>query len=491
MDGDKAALPDFSITYGQLPPMFYRHVAATAVAKPQWLLRNDAHAAALGLPAGWLATESALSALAGNAPLPGTTPLAMAYSGHQFGGWSPLLGDGRALLIGEVVSSDGVRHDLHLKGSGATPYSRNGDGRAALGPMLREYIVSEAFAGLGIPTTRALAVVGTGEEVYRRTKEPGGILTRTARSHVRVGTFQFAAAHGDVPDLAALLNYETARNFPGLAAGESKALSFLRQVISRQALLIAPWMAAGFIHGVMNTDNMQVAGETIDFGPCAFMDKFHPQKVFSSIDHHGRYAWDQQATIAQWNLTRLAESLLPLLHQDKDQAVGLAKAELTLFMPAFENHFEALMRTKFGLTSAHPDDGAFIAQALTCMMQGEADFTLFFRRLTQLAAGGNDTPFQTVLNSTALAQTFLQLWRARLTAQGEPDVLSMQNANPVRIARNHRIEEAIQAAYAGDIAVALRLAEAVRRPFEERHDWEDLEVPPGDDEEVRQTFCGT
>jgi serine/tyrosine/threonine adenylyltransferase len=315
-----ASQPSFSITFDRLPGLFFRHLDATPVSSPRWLLRNDRLAARLGISDDWFRSDAALQALAGNARLPGAIPLAMAYSGHQFGGWAPLLGDGRALLVGEIVAPDGSRFDLHLKGSGPTPYSRNGDGRAALGPMLREYIVSEAFAGLGIPTTRSLAVVATGDDVYRRQKEPGGVLTRVAKSHVRVGTFQLAAANQDVTAIKQLMHHELARNFGTPPDTENPAQWFLRQVIARQSVLIAQWMAVGFIHGVMNTDNMQVAGETIDFGPCAFMDVFHPQKVFSSIDHHGRYAWDKQPNIAQWNLTRVAESLLPLL--DDEQGGG-------------------------------------------------------------------------------------------------------------------------------------------------------------------------
>ena len=491
MDGAGPQTPNFAITYGELPALFHRQVEATPVASPHALLRNDKLAAELGIDKAWFATDVALQAMAGNTRLPGAVPLAMAYSGHQFGGWSPLLGDGRALLIGEWVTPDGTRIDLHLKGSGPTSYSRNGDGRAALGPMLREYIVSEAFAGLGIPTTRSLAVVTTGEEVYRRVKEPGGILTRTAKSHVRVGTFQLAAANQDRDALQALLTHEITRNFGNVPGNENAAQWFLRQVIARQAPLIAQWMGAGFIHGVMNTDNMQVAGETIDFGPCAFMDVFHPQKVFSSIDEYGRYAWDKQPTIALWNLTRLAESLLSLFDENQDKAVEKATTELALFMPAFEKNFEKALLAKLGVTLPHKNDGAFIAQSFTHMMQGEADFTLFFRHLTQLAAGGPEKPFRKVMKDDAIADAFLSHWRGRLGVQGKPDVEAMQKANPIRIARNHRIEEAIQAAYAGDIAAALRLVEAVQNPFEERPDLEDLELPPREEEEVRQTFCGT
>ncbi len=480
--------PDFSIGFNSLPPLFYTETEAGNVANPHWVLRNDALARQLGL-GDWLQSPAALAALAGNARLPGAIPLAMAYSGHQFGGWSPLLGDGRALLAGEWLAPDGTRYDLHLKGSGATRYARNGDGRAALGPMLREYIVSEAFAGLGIPATRSLAVIATGEEVHRQKKEPGAVLTRVAKSHVRVGTFQLAAASGDRDALEALLLHELARNFAVVPTGDNAARWFLNQVIARQASLMAQWLAVGFIHGVMNTDNMQVAGETIDFGPCAFMDRFHPQKVFSSIDHHGRYAWDKQPGIAMWNLTRLAESLLALLDDDQDKSVAKARAELELFMPAFERHFESAMRAKLGWGAGADGDGELIAKLLGHLMTGEADFTLFFRHLTQLASGHDAAPLVALFNSEERAQGLLELWRQR--AGTAPDVAAMRCANPIFIARNHRVEEAISAANVGDTAPALKLLAVLQTPFAEQPEFSDLEMPPTEDEEVRQTFCGT
>ncbi len=481
--------PDFAITYGQLPALFHRRVPLTLVKEPAWALRNDELAKTMGIDAAWFASDAAVQAFAGNAPLPGAEPLAMAYSGHQFGGWSPLLGDGRALLAGEWIARDGTRFDLHLKGSGATHYSRNGDGRATLGAMLREYIVSEAFAGLGIPTTRSLCVVTTGEPVYRQTTEPGAVLTRVAKSHVRVGTFQLAAANRDTDALKALLTHELARNFPPVPEGTNPARAFLREVAARQASLIAQWMCAGFIHGVMNTDNMQVAGETIDFGPCAFMDRFHPQKVFSSIDQYGRYAWDKQPTIALWNLTRLAESLLSLLDDELDQAIEIAKDELARFMPAFEQHFENGMRAKLGWRGVEDSDGEAIATLFTHMMKGGADFTVFFRRLSQVAAGADESIMAGVFSAPDDAAAVLAHWRAR--AGNTPDVAAMQKANPIRIARNHRVEEAIRAANTGDFSIAKRLIAAVQSPFTDEPAFADLEAPPTEGEEVRQTFCGT
>lgn len=480
---------NFALTYTALPALFHRRGDLSPVAGPRWLLRNESLAKTLGLDANWFASDDALQALSGNAPLPGAAPVAMAYSGHQFGGWSPLLGDGRALLAGEWLAPDGIRYDLHLKGSGPTIYARRGDGRATLGAMLREYIVSEAFAGLSIPSTRSLCVIGTGEDVYRQTTEPGAVLTRVAKSHVRVGTFQLAAANHHQEALQALLHHELARNFPPVPNGEIPARFFLREATARQAKLIAQWMGVGFIHGVMNTDNMQVAGETIDFGPCAFMDRFHPQKVFSSIDHHGRYAWDKQPNMALWNLTRLAESLLPLLDGNQDKAIAMAQDDLARFMPTFEQHFEALMRKKLGWGDAQPGDSEAIASLFTHMMRGNADFTLFFRRLTQVAGGADARFLDDVFASAEEAGACGALWRTR--AGSAPDLTAMQAANPIRIARNHRVEEAIVAANTGDLSKATRLIAALQNPYSEEAAWADLEAPPAEDEIVRQTFCGT
>jgi uncharacterized protein YdiU (UPF0061 family) len=486
---DKAQGSPFALSYRSLPSLFHAEAAATPVANPHWLIRNDGLAKALGLDAAWLASDAALQAFAGNASLPGVAPLAMGYSGHQFGGWSPRLGDGRALLIGEWLALSGQRYDLHLKGSGPTPFSRRGDGRAALGPMLREYLVSEGFAGLGVPTSRALAVVATGENVYRQRAEPGAVLTRVARSHVRVGTFQWVATQGGPDDLQALLDYEVARNFGAVPAGENRALWFLREVIARQARLVAQWMAVGFIHGVMNTDNMQVAGESLDFGPCAFLDRFHPKKVFSSIDEYGRYAWDQQPSMAPWNLSRLAESLLPLIDDVQEAGIEKATDALGSFMPAFEGHFEDAMRAKLGWRGRDGEDGARISDVLRAMMEGAADFTLTFRRLTQVAGGGGTAAFAQLFSPGVQADRFLELWRGR--AGDAPDVVAMRAANPIFIPRNHRIAEALAAAEAGDMAPTRRLAAALIHPFTDDPAMADLEDPPLPNEEVKLTFCGT
>jgi serine/tyrosine/threonine adenylyltransferase len=408
-----------------------------------------------------------MAALSGNCPWENVEPVSLAYSGHQFGNWNPTMGDGRAHLIATLEGG----WELHLKGSGATPFSRNGDGRAALGPMLREYIVSEAFAGLGIPTTRCLAVVATGEQVYRRRREPGGIVARIAKSHVRVGTFQFAAAHLGRDGVQTLFEHERSRSHPHT----DNVREFLASVISRQARLIAQWMCVGFIHGVMNTDNMAISGETIDFGPCAFMDTFHPQKVFSSIDAYGRYAWDQQAGIGLWNLTRFAESLLSLLADDSEMAVEIAKAELALFNPQFEDAFETGMLRKLGISGRREDDAEFIANMLRVLMDEKLDYTLFFRELTR---------------GVLLSAQADEIWKARLAGVA-PDITMMRSANPVYIARNHQVEAALTEAESGNMTRFDTLATLLKTPFVEQQNMAEFEAAPLPEQEVTQTFCGT
>jgi serine/tyrosine/threonine adenylyltransferase len=468
----------FEASYSNLPEALFRAANAEPVAAPQFVIQNEKLADEIGISAAWLKSDEALQSLSGNAPLPDTPSIAMAYAGHQFGHFVPSLGDGRAVLIGEVVGPDGVRRDLHLKGAGRTPYSRGGDGRATLRAMLREYIVSEAMAAFGIPTTRSLAVVATGEMVPREQLEHGAVLTRVARSHVRVGTFQYLSARGEDAAMQTLVDYEMARNFAGAPAGPERFIWFLAQVIARQAPLIAQWMNVGFIHGVMNTDNMSVCGETIDYGPCAFMDVFHPQKTFSSIDQNGRYAWDKQPVIALWNLTRLAEAMLPLFDADRAKAIELAEAELHKFMPAFEIAFEAGMAKKFGLAKV---DGEFIAQTLLAMAEGQADFTLFFSALT------NGADMSAFFANAAAYNAWIKLRQA----QGEPDLTVMRAANPVFIPRNHRVEQAIAAANAGDLQPLHRLLKVLARPFEKQPEDADLTTAPTELEEVTQTFCGT
>jgi serine/tyrosine/threonine adenylyltransferase len=450
-----------------LPKGFWRHAIPVPVASPKFLAKNLALAAQLKLPSDIFEQPETLSALSGNTRWNNVEPVSLAYSGHQFGNWNPLMGDGRAHLIATLQEG----WELHLKGSGATPFSRNGDGRAALGPMLREYIISEAMAGLGIPTTRSLAVVATGEEVYRRRAEPGGIVARIAKSHVRVGTFQFAAAHLGKEGVQSLFEHERKRSHQHT----DDARSFLASVISRQSALIAKWMCVGFIHGVMNTDNMAISGETIDFGPCAFMDVFHPKKVFSSIDDYGRYAWDQQPAIALWNLTRFAESLLTILDDDTDKAVAIAKAELENFYPQFEMAFETGMLRKFGIAERRDSDGAFIAEMLRVLMEEKLDFTLFFRELTR---------------GVWLSKQAEILWQQRLDGTLS-DITLMQLANPIYIARNHQVEAALREAENGNMMRFDTLVRLVKTPFTEQENMAGFEAPPLRDEEVTQTFCGT
>lgn len=451
----------------RLPEAFWRKAVPEAVSAPRWVLQNHNLAAQLGLPADVFERPETLAALAGNGPWGDFEPVALAYSGHQFGGWNPLMGDGRAHLIATFPGD----HELQLKGSGPTPFSRNGDGRAALGPMLREFIVSEAMAGLGIPTTRSLAVVATGEQVYRGRREPGAIVARVAKSHVRVGTFQFAAAHLGKAGVEALYQHERQRSHPHT----DDVVGFLDSVVSRQASLIAQWMCVGFIHGVMNTDNMAISGETIDYGPCAFMDVFHPKKVFSSIDQYGRYAWDQQPAIGLWNLTRFAEALLSLLDDDSEKAVAMARAALEKFYPQFETAFETGFLWKLGIVERRGEDGAFIADVLKVMMDEKLDFTLFFRELTR---------------GVEVSPAASALWRKRLDGVA-PDVNVMQQANPVYIARNHQVEAALREAEEGNMERCQRLLSLLKTPYTEQENMAGFEAGPLPEEEVSQTFCGT
>ncbi|WP_374547503.1 YdiU family protein, partial [Rhodoblastus sp.] len=462
-------------SYRALPAEFFAAAPPSPAPAPHWIVFNDALAAELGLPEG-AATPELLELLAGGAPPQGGENIALAYSGHQFGQWNPLLGDGRAAMVGEIVAPGGAVYDVHLKGSGPTQFARRGDGRATLSAMLREYIVSEAMAGLKIPTTRALAVVGTGAPVYREHVQPGAVLTRIARSHVRVGTFQYAAAldtrRGDGPALVrALADHCIARHFPDIAGGKDPYLAFYAAVVARQARLVAQWMLVGFIHGVMNTDNMSIAGETIDFGPCAFMDSFNRRQVFSSIDAAGRYAFNRQAPIASWNLARLAETLLPLFSDD--DAVALRRAQDTLegFQPAYVAALGQGLERKLGLRPRDPGNENFIARLWRVLETSKADFTLFFRRLTQFAAGANGQAFSELFAEASPevredAALFLAEWRVLTAGDDFPARLAaMRASNPIVIARNHRVEQALAAANEDDLAPLLRLCAALKNPF--------------------------
>tara|TARA_R110000787_G_scaffold14476_6_gene44676 strand:+ start:9505 stop:10917 length:1413 start_codon:yes stop_codon:yes gene_type:complete len=464
----------FDNSYAALPEGFFSRINPTPVANPRLLAFNESLASSLGLE---FATKDDLAFVLGGNELPvGADPLAQLYAGHQFGSYNPQLGDGRAILLGEVVDRSGKRRDIQLKGSGRTPYSRGGDGRAWLGPVLREYVVSEAMHALGIPTTRALAAVATGEDVYRETALPGAVLTRVASSHLRVGTFQVYAHRGEIENLRLLTQYAIERHYPD-ADGP---MGLLRAVCDRQADLIASWMSVGFIHGVMNTDNCAISGETIDYGPCAFMDAFHVNRVFSSIDRQGRYAFSNQPQIAVWNMAQLATALLPLL-ENSDAAL----AEATQIVHAMSDQIETAWRTRFaakiGITSPTKQDGALIDDLLVLMQKDGADFTNSFRALS-----GDDAVAQ--FTDRVGFAAWREKWRARLAAEDDPEAV-MNAANPVIIPRNHRIEEMIQAAVAGDMAPFNRLMDALASPFTATDP--ELHRPPSQDEIVPATFCGT
>ncbi|TNJ44022.1 YdiU family protein [Phaeobacter sp. B1627] len=466
----------FDNTYAQLPPQFYTRQAPTAVAAPRLLAFNSGLADTLGIAP---SEEAELAAVFGGNQIPeGAEPLAQLYAGHQFGNFNPQLGDGRALLLGEVVGTDGIRHDIQLKGSGPTPYSRNGDGRAWLGPVLREYVVSEAMHALGIPTTRALAAVATGETIWREGALPGAVLTRVARSHLRVGTFQVFAARGETAALKTLTDYAIARHAPD-ARGP---MGLLRSVRDAQVELIAAWMSVGFIHGVMNTDNSSISGETIDYGPCAFMDVFHPNRVFSSIDRAGRYAFSNQPEIAVWNLAQLATALIQQ-YEDPSDAVE----EATEIVHAMPGLIEAArlrrLRAKLGLLTEDADDPELITDLLQLMTEGQADFTNTFRALMDAEARDQ------FLDPSGFDK-WKDRWLRRLEGERDPEAV-MARANPVLIPRNHRVEQMIAAAVAGDLAPFERLMTALARPYEPLPGFEDLRRPPSEGEVVQATFCGT
>ncbi len=473
----------FDNSYARLPDRFYTRLAPTPVRAPALIRVNDALARDLGIDPAALAAPEGVAVLAGNAVPPGADPLAQAYAGHQFGGWSPQLGDGRAILLGEVVGRDGLRRDIQLKGAGRTPYSRMGDGRAWLGPVLREYIVSEAMHALGIPTTRALAAVTTGEIVLRERPLPGAVLARVAQSHIRVGTFQFFASRQDEEGLRTLTAHVIARHYPQAET----PLDLLNAVIARQARLVAQWMGVGFIHGVMNTDNTAISGETIDYGPCAFMDSYHPETVYSSIDHHGRYAYNNQPDILVWNLAQFATCLLPLMAGDRNAAIEAATAAVHDFAPQFQSAWTEVFRAKLGLTTADEDDAQLAHALLDAMAAGRADFTNAFRGLgdgSAAAAFADPAPYY----------DWHARWVARLDREGatpEDRAATLKAANPAFIPRNHRVEEAIAAALSGDHAPFERLLTVLARPFDDQPDQADLTAPPTRDEEVTQTFCGT
>jgi uncharacterized protein YdiU (UPF0061 family) len=486
----------FDNSYARLPEHFFARVAPTPVSAPRLVRLNRELALQLRLDPDWLAGPEGVEILAGKRVPEGAEPLAMAYAGHQFGHFVPQLGDGRAILLGEVVDRDGVRRDIQLKGSGPTPFSRRGDGRAALGPVLREYLVSEAMAAFGIPTTRMLAAVTTGETVVRDTPLPGAVLTRVAASHVRVGTFQFFAARGDTEGVRLLADHVIARHYPQAADSDRPYRALFEQVIARQAELVARWLLVGFIHGVMNTDNMSIAGETIDYGPCAFMDAYDPATVFSSIDHYGRYAYGNQPQIAQWNLARLAEALLPLLADDRDQAVATAQDALGGFAARFETAWHAGMRTKLGLSTQREGDQPLAADLLNAMAENKADFTLTFRALCDAAADpAADTAVRRLFADPAGYDGWAAAWRQRLGQEpqdGATRRAAMRAVNPAFIPRNHRVEAVIEAAVTrDDFAPFEELLAVLARPYDDQPALAHYAEPPAAYERVLQTFCGT
>ncbi|WP_409530016.1 protein adenylyltransferase SelO [Shinella zoogloeoides] len=532
---DKTRPIPFDNSYARLPDAFFAPVDPTPVEAPRLIRFNRALAEELGLDADALERHGA-AYFSGNTPLPGSLPLAMAYAGHQFGQFVPQLGDGRAILLGEVIDRAGKRRDIQLKGAGQTPYSRRGDGRAALGPVLREYIISEAMHALGIPTTRALAAVATGQPVYRDRVLPGAVFTRVASSHIRVGTFQFFAARGDTENVRVLADHVIDRHYPELKGAEKPYLALLDAVAERQASLIARWLGVGFIHGVMNTDNMTISGETIDFGPCAFMDRYDPRTVYSSIDHGGRYAFGNQPMIGQWNIARLAEAMLAILDDDQDKAVEAANAAVGRFMERFQEQWKGVIRAKVGLGD-HEEEGdqALIRDLLILLYEQKADYTLAFRRLAD--AAGEEDPSPTpphkgeglneprpqrsifkdeqassfsplvgempagrggladVMEDPRALTPWLAVWRARLArdATSPPHrAAAMRRINPAFIPRNHKVEEALAAAVDhGDFSLFEALNDVLARPYEDQPAFAAYAQPPKPGEEIAATYCGT
>ena len=477
----------FDNTYLHLPKVFYTKLLPAPVPKPKMVILNTPLATDLGLNLSDISTDEQAALFAGNQMPEGAEPFAQAYAGHQFGHFT-MLGDGRAIVWGEHITPTGQRFDLQFKGSGPTPYSRGGDGRAAIGPMLREYILSEAMHALNIPTTRSLAVVTNGEQVYRETPLPGAILTRVASSHIRVGTFQYAALQQDRETIEALLDYTIKRHPPHIDEKQNKPLSLLKAVIEKQAELITHWMRVGFIHGVMNTDNMALSGETIDYGPCAFMDAYASGTVFSSIDHMGRYAYANQPAIAQWNLARLAETLLPLLDDDSEKAKEIAEEAINGFGAVYKEKSLSMLRAKVGLFGEHAEDEGLITDLLDWMQRQDADYTNTFLDLT------NEAPPKGEPYDGDAFKEWHTRWQARLAKNMEPleSSLSLMRANnPVVIPRNHKVEQVLDAATNGDLQPLKDLLAALQEPYKNRSDLKPYQSPPKPEEKVCQTFCGT
>jgi serine/tyrosine/threonine adenylyltransferase len=484
----------FQHSYCALPSRFYAPVDPTPVGHPQLVVFNTRLAADLGLEPSLIEPEAA-AVLSGNQLPEDANPIAMAYAGHQFGAFVPRLGDGRAILLGELRGRDGILRDIQLKGAGLTPFSRNGDGRAVVGPMLREYLISEAMHALRVPTTRSLAVVATGETVFREVALPGAVLTRVAASHVRVGTFQYFAARGDQDAIRALLEYVIARHYPAAGEADVPALAVLKEVTQRQVALVADWMLLGFIHGVMNTDNMAISGETLDYGPCAFMDGYDVKTVFSSIDHTGRYAYANQAVIAQWNLARFAETLLFLIDPDPEKAVSLATEAIEPFVVQFDAHFLAGMRHKIGLSSAENGDAELVKRLLITMQESQADFTLTFRRLALAAEDPDRVPgVRELFTQNSKVDGWLRDWQERLACDPQTAAeraAGMRQVNPAFIPRNHRVQAALDAADGGDYSLFRKFLAILQRPYDDQKAVDEYSQPPQPSERVLKTFCGT
>jgi uncharacterized protein YdiU (UPF0061 family) len=489
------------VSVTSLPVLLHGHFAhdlsglaipwrAEAAPDPQLVVLNEGLAVELGLDPAWMRTSDGVGLLTGTLLPPDATPVAQAYAGHQFGGFVPRLGDGRALLLGELVDSHGRLRDLHLKGSGRTPFARGGDGLAALGPMLREYLISEAMQALGVPTTRSLSVVATGRTVQREDLLPGAVLARVASSHLRIGSFQYAATTGDVDLLRRLADHAIARHHPAATDADNPHLALLDAVVATQASLLARWMLVGFVHGVMNTDNMTVSGETIDYGPCAFLDAYDPTTVFSSIDHSGRYAFGNQPVVAQWNLARLAEALLPLIDADQDRAVELAVASLDAFLPRYGESWTAGMRVKLGLADrpghlADPSGPSVITDWVSLQERNRVDHTASYRALAD-AARGDAEPVRGLFLDLPELDTWLATWLAH-----RPDADLMDRTNPIYIPRNHLVEEALAAATEGDLSPFERLLDTVTSPYDQRPGLERYAQPAPEDFGTYRTFCGT
>ena len=482
----------FDNSFVKLPERFYSKQSPVPVSSPALIAVNHPLAEYLGIDPDWLESDDGVNVIAGNELPDGSEPVATVYAGHQFGHWNPRLGDGRAVLLGEVIAQDGERYDIQLKGSGITPYSRNGDGRAPLGPIVREYIVSEAMAALGIPTSRTLAAVTTGDAVYRESRLEGGVLARVAKSHIRIGTMQYFASVEDIEGLKILVDHIIERHYPEATATDNPALAMFESVMRRQAYLIARWQGIGFIHGVMNTDNMLVSGETIDYGPCAFMDSFDSAALYSSIDHQGRYAYRNQPAIANWNLACLAQTLVPLFDADEEKSVELAQDSLNQFAEFYQTEYLATFAKKLGLTSNQPDDEKLIQEFLDLLQNQRCDFTLAFRRLGELPVG--KTGIKPLFDFPESFDIWLSNWQRRCAQEPvskEDRYRQMMMVNPAFIPRNHLVEESIQNAYDGNFDLFHRLNKRLSKPFEYDDEDSDLALPPRPEQIVQQTFCGT